>query len=195
MSSSIGISISEDAGAVGVELCEIKDCYGHVIIVRDVESRHYMIRLIPYRDDQLIGVTISTEWSDKHPGELADYTPRYEDQAADFSAGEITISDEGLLRAWERLATATHVDMRRGWAIQLPMSFVKPVRRAIGLAEASISPLAGVHPPRLRQATEDEVAGMRWWNGLPMAERAHWLAQAGTAVVADAWSAYKRVHR
>jgi len=180
---------------MGVELCEIKDCYGHVIIVRDVESRHYVIRLIPYRDDQRIGVTISTEWSDKQPGELANYTPHYEDQAAEFSVGEITISDEGLLRAWQRLATASQVEMYRGWAIQLPVSFVEPLRRAIGLAEAAISPLAGVHPPRLRQATEDEVAGMRWWNGLTVAERAHWLAEARSAVVADAWSVYKRVHR
>jgi len=50
MSSPNGTSISENAGAMGVELCEINDCYGHVIIVRDVECRHYLIRLVPYRD-------------------------------------------------------------------------------------------------------------------------------------------------
>lgn len=195
MSSPNGTSISENAGAMGVELCEINDCYGHVIIVRDVECRHYLIRLVPYRDDQRIGISIATEWSDKQPGELANFTPRYEDQAAEFITGEITVSDEGLLRAWQRESTASHIVMHRGWAIQLPLPFVDPLRRAIAMAEAAISPLAGIRPPSLRQATDDEVAGMRWWNGLPVAERAHWLSEAGSAVVADAWAAYQRVHR
>lgn len=38
--------------------------------------------------------------------------------------------------------------------------------------------------------TPDEAAQMAWWSELPETERAHWLAAAGTAVVADAWVAW-----
>ncbi len=43
-----------------------------------------------------------------------------------------------------------------------------------------------------RNPTPDEFAGIAWWNALTEAERAKWLAQAGTAVPADAWAEYKR---
>jgi hypothetical protein len=38
---------------------------------------------------------------------------------------------------------------------------------------------------------EDAEMGIRWWNGLTQAERAHWLEVAGSAVPADAWAAFK----
>lgn len=37
-----------------------------------------------------------------------------------------------------------------------------------------------------REPTADEAAGMAWWNAMADAERAKWLAQAGTAIPADA---------
>jgi hypothetical protein len=40
--------------------------------------------------------------------------------------------------------------------------------------------------------TEDERAGMAWWNALTAAERAYWLREAKTAIVAEAWAEYKR---
>jgi len=43
-----------------------------------------------------------------------------------------------------------------------------------------------------RPLTPDEVDGMVWWNSLTEAERAHWLHVAGSALVADAWAAFKR---
>ena len=43
-----------------------------------------------------------------------------------------------------------------------------------------------------REPTPDETAGMAWWNSLTEADRADWLARAGSAVPADAWAAYKR---
>jgi len=43
-----------------------------------------------------------------------------------------------------------------------------------------------------REATDDERAGMDWWNALSESERAEWLARAGSAKPADAWAAYKR---
>lgn len=45
-----------------------------------------------------------------------------------------------------------------------------------------------------RAPTEDEQAGIEWWNALTEQERAEWLQKAGSAVVADAWKAFKRDH-
>lgn len=39
----------------------------------------------------------------------------------------------------------------------------------------------------------DDLAGFAWFNGLTDGERAFWLSQAGSAVPAAAWSAFKRV--
>lgn len=39
----------------------------------------------------------------------------------------------------------------------------------------------------------DDLAGFSWFNGLTDGERAFWLSQAGSAVPAAAWSAFKRV--
>jgi transcriptional regulator with XRE-family HTH domain len=40
--------------------------------------------------------------------------------------------------------------------------------------------------------TVDEAAGMAWWNGLTVKDRAAWMKRAGgTGVVADAWAAAK----
>jgi len=42
------------------------------------------------------------------------------------------------------------------------------------------------------QPTEDELAGMAWWNAMSEAERAEVLYLARTAIVADAWAWHKR---
>lgn len=175
-----------------VELVDINDTYGRVIIVRNVGSRHYVIRIHPRREEHAISVNIDLAWSDKHPSQLANYTPRYEDQSSEFAPGEVTVSDDGLLCAMERVITASHVVLHRGWSLQLPLSFVEPLRKAVALAEEAVSPLAHASPPLLRQPTADETAGIEWWNSLSVTDRAHWLAEAGSAVVADAWAAYKR---
>jgi hypothetical protein len=38
---------------------------------------------------------------------------------------------------------------------------------------------------------KDAEAGMAWWNELTKYERAFWLAEARSAVPAQAWEAYK----
>lgn len=43
-----------------------------------------------------------------------------------------------------------------------------------------------------RQPTEDDAAGMAWWNALPERDRKHWLRAAGSAVAADAWALFKQ---
>lgn len=41
-----------------------------------------------------------------------------------------------------------------------------------------------------RTPTDDEQAGIDWWNNLDEAARRHWMLQAGdTGVAADAWAA------
>jgi hypothetical protein len=39
--------------------------------------------------------------------------------------------------------------------------------------------------------TEDERAGIEWWNGSTEEQRRYWLRVACSAVPADAWVAYK----
>lgn len=40
--------------------------------------------------------------------------------------------------------------------------------------------------------TDDERAGIEWWNSMTKADRSFWLAAACTAVVAEAWAYFKR---
>lgn len=42
-----------------------------------------------------------------------------------------------------------------------------------------------------REPTPDEAMGMAWWNSLSERQRLFWLDQAGTAVPADAYAAFK----
>lgn len=42
-----------------------------------------------------------------------------------------------------------------------------------------------------REPTDDERAGIAWWNTLAESERARWLAAANSAKPADAWAAFK----
>jgi hypothetical protein len=42
--------------------------------------------------------------------------------------------------------------------------------------------------------TPDDLAGMAWFNDLSDAERSFWLHQADTAVPAEAWAFYKKLH-
>lgn len=38
----------------------------------------------------------------------------------------------------------------------------------------------------------DSMAGVVWWNGLTVAERAAWCRKSGSSVPADAWACFKR---
>ena len=44
-----------------------------------------------------------------------------------------------------------------------------------------------------QEPTEDERAGIDWWNSLTEESRAEWLRIAGSAKPADAWTEYKQV--
>jgi hypothetical protein len=58
---------------------------------------------------------------------------------------------------------------------------------------ASYESIEGMKNEHDRTPTPDETAGIVWWNSLAEADRAAWLARAGSAVPADAWAAYKRL--
>ena len=46
-----------------------------------------------------------------------------------------------------------------------------------------------------RVATDDDVAGMRWWNAMSPGQRALALRSANTAVAAEAWAYHKARYR
>ena len=62
---------------------------------------------------------------------------------------------------------------------------------------ATLKALADDHTRREVEAgrvdpTKEEAAGMAWWNGLTVKNRAAWMKRAGdTGVIADAWAAAK----
>ena len=42
-------------------------------------------------------------------------------------------------------------------------------------------------------SSADETAGMEWWNAMSESQRAYWLREANTAIVAEAWAYYNHV--
>ena len=42
------------------------------------------------------------------------------------------------------------------------------------------------------EPTAADLAGMEWWNSIDEDERAYWLAEANTAIAAEAWAEYQR---
>ena len=42
-------------------------------------------------------------------------------------------------------------------------------------------------------ASADETTDIAWWNALTEEQRAHWLREANTAIVAEAWAYYQWV--
>lgn len=62
-------------------------------------------------------------------------------------------------------------------------------RPALAAPGAATERILSLRPTR---DLADAVAGINWFNALSRADRAHWLYVAGSAVPADAWSAFKR---
>ena len=62
------------------------------------------------------------------------------------------------------------------------------VEQAIAHCFAAFDGLAA----SIQNATEDEQAGVSWWNALTEQERGFWLAAAMSATPADAWECFKR---
>jgi hypothetical protein len=41
------------------------------------------------------------------------------------------------------------------------------------------------------EPSEDDIAGMAWWNGMNDADRKAWADRVGTGVARDAWELFK----
>lgn len=131
-----------------VSLLESDEGHGPQFVVMDQGSsgagRQYRIRIRPHIDTQRISVYIDAEHSDKHPGDLANYTPSYEYSDSECEPGEIVITDEGLLTVMSRRPSASRVNFKVGWSAQLPSDFVEPIRRALLLAIKTLAKHRGV---------------------------------------------------
>lgn len=113
------------------------DRHGAWFAVMDPE--HFRVRFFTAQERRAFTVSIDAEWSDEHPGEMASYTPTYEFSGDDCRAGEVTISDDGLLSVMPRQQSASCVVIRWGWTAQLPLAAVAPIRRAIAMVEAMLA--------------------------------------------------------
>jgi hypothetical protein len=103
-----------------------------------MDPEHFRVRFFTAPECRAFTVCIDAEWSDERPGEMASYTPTYEFGVNDCRAGEVTISDDGLLSVMPRQQSAFCVVIRWGWTAQLPRVAVAPIRRAIAMVEAML---------------------------------------------------------
>jgi hypothetical protein len=44
-----------------------------------------------------------------------------------------------------------------------------------------------------RKPTEDDIAGMQWWNAMTEQQRSHWLQVSKSNVAQHAWDFYKQI--
>jgi hypothetical protein len=86
-----------------------------------------------------------------------------------------------LLEAFRAPAGSAAAETASAWGeLCQAIAHLHRARDVLAAAPAASSPEA-----------DDTEAGMAWFNGLTRAERAHWLALAGSAVPADAWRAFR----
>jgi hypothetical protein len=118
----------------GVVLGEFTPEYGNSwLVVADADFQHYRLTFSS-TDDGNVHVGVDAEWSERHPGELANFTSEV---YTDCGPGDtLSITDAGLLTVLARKRAAVAVDFRTGFTLQLPAVFVAVVRKAIRLARA-----------------------------------------------------------
>jgi hypothetical protein len=89
-----------------------------------------------------------------------------------------------------RVAKVTHLDPQE-WADTVLGQAADEFMKA---ADSGAGPVAtGSVEERDREPTEDESAGLQWWNRLDEHARCYWTERAGnTGRALDAWEAYKR---
>lgn len=134
--------------------------YGHIedegagayLVVTDQDECGRMTHRLTFSAARgLFHIGIAAQWSDDRPDELANYTPRDEnDGGGSYFApeDEITVADDGLLTALVRARAAGGVDIRRGWVARLPVQLVQPVRQAIETVRAEAAAQASTNTDR-----------------------------------------------
>lgn len=163
--------------------------------VSDAGFKHYRIT-IGGQEDGTVTLSVSAEWSDKHPGQLASYT---HDLSLRHAANDaLAISDDGLLTAMVKHAGATAVDFRHGITMQLPADYVRPMRLVIAKAREVAARMAAAKAhgkpatiPTL--LTEEERTAALWWLSIfDKRESESWMQRAGnTGLVVDAYRAFQ----
>lgn len=118
----------------GVSMGEYTPEYGKSwLAVADEDYKHYRLRFYS-TDEGNVSVGVDAEWDDFHPGDMANFTNEIH---ADCGPNDtLSIADDGLLTVLARKLSASSVDFRTGFTLQLPSAFVPAVRKAIRLARA-----------------------------------------------------------
>lgn len=101
--------------------------------VADEAFKHYRLSF-SWSEEGNVSVGVDAEWSELHPGDLANFT---HEVYADCGPNDtLSITDAGLLTVLARRDSAVAVDFRTGFTLQLPAAFVPVVRKAINFARA-----------------------------------------------------------
>ena len=163
-----------------------------------VSDTHYQHYKITFRSDDAgaVSLSVSAEWSDDRPGQLAGFT--HDVCPGCFPTDTLSISDGGLLSALARVEGAKTVDFRHGMLLQLPLEYVQPVRLAIAkareIAARTTAAIAGGRLATIPTAlTADERTAAAWWQSIfDERERDSWMRRAGnTGLVVDAYLAFQ----
>ncbi|WP_320201795.1 hypothetical protein RMR16_026885 (plasmid) [Agrobacterium sp. rho-13.3] len=147
-----------------------------------------------------VSVGVDARWNDTASG-LANFTHDIYVKCGPEECGDtLSISDDGLLTAMERVNTASAVCLSKGLTLRLPPAYVVPIRLAIAkaheMAKARADAAAAGKPVNeVKVLTSDEYAAAYWYLDLINEERAHWARQAGnTGLTVDAWRASQAPH-
>lgn len=117
----------------GVILYDMRERGSAWLGVADEDFKHYRLSFYSTGDGN-VNVGVDAEWSDMKPGQLANFTHGIE---ADCGPNDtLSIADDGLFTVLARKLSASTVDFRAGFVLQLPVAFVPVVRKAISLARA-----------------------------------------------------------
>jgi hypothetical protein len=95
------------------------------------------------------------------------------------------IRNKALFRAFGRVLKVMDTKTQ---TVAVEMTFDKATKNKYVFAAPT-----GRRNDRGARMTADEQPVMGWWNALTEEQRAHWLREANTASVAEAWAYYQRV--
>jgi len=149
------------AGVVLQEVAQVGHEGQSWLEVRDEHLREYRL-VFTANDDHSINVAAHAQWTDDHPGDLANFTS--EDGLPDCRFEDtVTIADDGLLTVMARKRGASSVVMHSGFTLQLPVQYVPPVRCAIRTAWKMAATREGKRIAAELKARAEEIARL----GLP----------------------------
>ena len=163
--------------------------------VSDADFQHYYITFSG-DDDGNVSLSVEAAWSDKHPGKLTSYT--YDLPLSCSKDDTLEITDDGMLTAMVREKGAKGVDFRQGILMQLPVTYVQPIRLVIAKAREMAARMAAETANGKRRTmssllTVEEHSAADWWLSTHEArEQDSWMRRAGnTGLIGDAYRAFQ----